>query len=55
MNNITKLLLSVAAVSTLSGCIGQSESPALVLKKVFCVWGLGQLWKPLTIMTTSSI
>nr|QTX13976.1 hypothetical protein [Klebsiella pneumoniae] len=40
MNNITKFLMSVAAVSSLSGCIGQSESSCPVLKKkVCCVWG----------------
>ncbi len=38
MNNITKLLMSVAAVTTLSGCIGQSESSCPGIEKgVLCM------------------
>ncbi len=39
MNNITKFLMSVAAVSSLSGCIGQSESscPRVLKKGVLCM------------------
>ncbi len=51
MNNITKLLMSVAAVTTLSGCIGQSESSCPGIEKGVLCMGPGQLWKPLTITT----
>ena len=38
MNNITKFLMSVAAVSSLSGCIGQSESSCPCIEKgVLCM------------------
>ncbi|HCT2730569.1 TPA: conjugal transfer protein TraV, partial [Klebsiella pneumoniae] len=38
MNNITKFLMSVAAVSSLSGCIGQSESSCPGIEKgVLCM------------------